>query len=90
MKDGVVIVNTSRGGAIDEKALYDGLKSGKIVSAALDVFSNEPYFGKLLELGNCILTPHIGSYAKESRIQMEIEAVNNLIKGLGKAGKSRK
>jgi D-3-phosphoglycerate dehydrogenase len=90
MKEGVVLVNTSRGGAIDEKALYDALKSGKIASVAMDVFNNEPYSGKLVELENCILTPHIGSYAKESRIQMEIEAVNNLIKGLGKAGKSRK
>jgi D-3-phosphoglycerate dehydrogenase len=90
MKDGVVIVNTSRGGVIDEKALYEGLKSGRVASAAMDVFSNEPYLGKLVELENCILTPHIGSYAKESRIQMEIEAVSNLIKGLDKAGNSRK
>lgn len=81
MKDGAVIINTSRGSAIDEEALDDGLKSGKIACAALDVFSNEPYSGKLAELENCILTPHIGSYAKEARIQMEIEAVNNLIKG---------
>jgi len=90
MKEGVVLVNTSRGSAIDEEALYAGLKSGKIASAALDVFSNEPYSGKLTALENCILTPHIGSYAKESRIQMEIEAVNNLFKGLGAAGKLRK
>lgn len=82
MKDGVILVNTSRGSAIDEKALYDGLRSGKISFACLDVFSNEPYSGKLLGLGNCVLTPHIGSYAKEARIRMEVEAVNNLIKGL--------
>ena len=82
MKDGVILINTSRGSGIDEGALYDGLKSGKVASAALDVFNNEPYNGKLLELGNCILTPHIGSYAKEARIEMEIESVNNLIKGL--------
>lgn len=83
MKTGVVLINTSRGSAIDEEALCDGLKSGKIAFAALDVFNNEPYSGKLIELEDCILTPHIGSYAKEARIQMEIEAVNNLIKGLG-------
>lgn len=81
MRDGVVIVNTSRGSAIDEEALYDGLISGKIAFAALDVFRNEPYSGKLTELENCILTPHIGSYAKEARIEMEIEAVSNFIKG---------
>lgn len=81
MKDGAVIINTSRGSAIDEEALDDGLKSGKIACVALDVLSNEPYSGKLIESDNCILTPHIGSYAKEARIQMEIEAVNNLVKG---------
>lgn len=80
MKDGVIIINTSRGSVIDEEALYSGLKSGKIYSAALDVFNNEPYVGKLIELEDCVLTPHIGSYAKEARIQMEIEAVRNLIK----------
>ena len=80
MKNGVVIINTSRGSVIDEEALYQALKSGKVFSAGLDVFNNEPYSGKLIELDNCILTPHVGSYAKEARIQMEIEAVNNLIK----------
>lgn len=82
MKDGAVIINTSRGSVIDEPALYGALKSGKIFAAALDVFSNEPYTDKLIGSGNCILTPHIGSYAKEARIQMEIDAVNNLIKGV--------
>ncbi|TAM37201.1 hydroxyacid dehydrogenase [bacterium] len=82
MKEGVVLINTSRGSGIDEEALYDGLKSGKVSSAALDVFHNEPYNGKLSDLENCLLTPHIGSYAKEARIEMEIESVNNLIKGL--------
>lgn len=86
MKNGVIIINTARGSVIDEDALYSGLKTGKIACAALDVFCNEPYSGKLIELDNCILTPHVGSYAKEARIQMEIEAVNNLIKGLKAAG----
>lgn len=90
MKKGVIIINTSRGTAIDEDVLYDGLKAGKIAFAALDVFSNEPYSGKLIELKNCVLTPHIGSYAKEPRICMEIEAVNNLIKGLGRFNKTKK
>lgn len=90
MKEGVILVNTSRGSTIDEEALYSGLKSGKIAFAALDVFNNEPYSGKLTGVENCILTPHIGSYARESRIQMEIEAVNNLIKGLSTASKSKK
>jgi D-3-phosphoglycerate dehydrogenase len=82
MKDGVILINTSRGAAINEADLYQGLVSEKILSAALDVFSKEPYTGKLTTLDNVVLTPHIGSYAKEARIKMEIEAVNNLLKGL--------
>jgi len=82
MKEGAFLVNISRGGIVDEQALYDVLKSGHLAGAALDVFENEPYNGVLKELNNVILTPHIGSYAKESRIEMEIEAVRNLLHGL--------
>lgn len=84
MKQGVLLVNTSRGTVIDEDSLYEGLKSGKIGFAALDVYENEPYTGRLKELDNVILTPHIGSYAKEARIEMENESVKNLIKALKK------
>ncbi len=82
MKKGAILVNTSRGAAVDGKALYQALNSGKISSAALDVHEKEPYSGKLTELKNIILTPHIGSYAKEARVNMEIEAVKNLLKKL--------
>jgi D-3-phosphoglycerate dehydrogenase len=82
MKKGSWIINISRGDSMDEDALYDHLKSGHILGAALDVFQNEPYNGSLRELDNVILTPHIGSYAKEARIKMEIEAVKNLLTGL--------
>ena len=82
MRKGVILVNTSRGPAINEESLYQGLSSGKIAYAALDVHSSEPYSGKLTDLGNVILTPHIGSYAKEARIEMEMEAVRNLLEGL--------
>jgi len=58
------------------------LSQNKIAGAALDVFDEEPYAGELKQLENIILTPHIGSYAKESRINMEKEAVNNLIKNI--------
>ena len=51
-------------------------------SARLDVFKNEPYFGNLRELNNVVLTPHIASYASEIRVQMEMEAAENLIRGL--------
>lgn len=82
MKPGVILVNTARGILIDEVALVQGLSSGKVACAALDVFQEEPYQGELLRQENVILTPHIGSYAKEARIEMERMAVENLIKGI--------
>ena len=84
MKRGCFIINTSRGGLIDGKALYSALKSGKLKGAAIDVFEEEPYHGKLTELDNVVLTSHIGSYAKEARVKMELEAVKNLLRGLNK------
>lgn len=82
MKQGSWIINAARGGLVDEGALYDLIKSGHIAGAALDVFEKEPYNGPLKELDNVILTPHIGSYAKESRIKMEIDSIKNLIQFL--------
>ena len=82
MKKGALLINTSRGGVVDESALYEYLKNGNLSGAALDVFEEEPYFGALKELDNVILTPHIGSYAKEARVEMERLAVENLLKGL--------
>ena len=82
MKPDSILINASRGEIIDEESLYIALKEKRIMGAGLDVFNNEPYFGPLSKLDNVILTPHIGSYAKELRVQMEIEAVENLIRGL--------
>lgn len=82
IKKGSWLVNASRGGLVDEAALYHALKDGHLAGAALDVFEKEPYRGPLAELDNIILTPHIGSYAREGRIEMEIQAVENLLKGL--------
>ena len=82
MKKGSWLINMSRGGVVDEEALDQALRQKKITGAALDVFLKEPYEGRLKELDNVILTPHIGSYAVEARIEMETEAVNNLIQGL--------
>jgi D-3-phosphoglycerate dehydrogenase len=82
MKSDSVLINTSRGEIVDELALYTALKNGKLAGAGLDVFEQEPYSGLFTELENVVLTPHIGSYAKEVRVQMEIEAAQNLIKGL--------
>ena len=82
MKPDSILINTSRGEIIDEEALFNALKDKKILGAGLDVFNDEPYSGPLKKLNNIILTPHIGSYAKELRIQMEIETVENLLRGL--------
>ena len=82
MKKGAWLVNISRGGVVDENALYLALKRSHLAGAALDVFEQEPYKGSLAQLDNVVLTPHIGSYAKETRVKMEREAVENLIKGL--------
>lgn len=79
MKRGAYLINLSRGGIVDEDALYQALKSNYMAGAALDVFEQEPYTGPLTELDKVILTPHIGSYAKESRLKMEVQAVRNLL-----------
>ena len=82
MKPESILINTSRGEIIDEEILYKALKEKNILGAGLDVFNEEPYSGLLTELDNVVLTPHIGAYAKELRIKMEIEAAENIIKGL--------
>jgi D-3-phosphoglycerate dehydrogenase len=84
MKKSAHIINTARGDLIDEKALYDALKNKNIAGAAVDVYEKEPYGGILKELDNVILTPHIGSSTFETRKNMDIEAVENLINGLKK------
>jgi len=68
MKKTAKIINTSRGGVIDEDALYEAIKNGTLGGAALDVFEKEPAIGnKLVELDNVILTPHIGAQTKEAQ-----------------------
>ena len=80
MKDGVVILNTARGPLIDEEALADALKSGKVAAAGLDVVSVEPIRADnpLLSAPNCIITPHIAWAPKESRARLMDIAVSNL------------
>ncbi|MFQ5349934.1 MAG: NAD(P)-dependent oxidoreductase, partial [Thermoanaerobaculia bacterium] len=87
LKPEAILVNTARGGLVDEAALYDLLAAGKLAGAFLDVFSDEPYDGPLSELPQVLLSPHIGSYAVETRVRMEIEAAERLLEALaGKGG----
>jgi D-3-phosphoglycerate dehydrogenase / 2-oxoglutarate reductase len=67
MRDGVRIVNAARGGLIDEDALADALRSGKVAGAALDVFEHEPYSGPLLELEQVVVTPHLAGSTTEAQ-----------------------
>ncbi|MBV8256911.1 MAG: phosphoglycerate dehydrogenase [Actinobacteria bacterium] len=67
MRDGVRIVNAARGALVDEDALLEALKSGKVAGAALDVFSSEPYSGPLLELDNVVATPHLAASTDEAQ-----------------------
>ena len=85
MKKDAIIINCARGGILDENSLYEALTDEKIAGAAIDSFEDEPNIGKLKELDNIILTPHIGTYTIETRKHMEIEAANNLINGLKEA-----
>ena len=81
IKPETIVINTSRSEIINEKSLISSLSKKQIQYVCLDVHSSEPYSGPLSNFDNVILTPHIGSYAKESRISMELEATKNLIKG---------
>jgi len=79
MKDGVYIINTSRGITVNEQALVDALKSGKVAGAGLDVFEKEPeVHPDLLQFPNVSLTPHIGTATLDTRRQMEELALANI------------
>ncbi len=79
MKDGVILINASRGGTVDEKALLKALDSGKVRAAALDVFEKEPPVEfSLIDHPNVIATPHIGAAAKEGQARAGMEVVKIL------------
>src|SRR5512139_1695369 len=80
MKNGVRIVNLARGGIVNEEALYEALTSGKVASAALDVFDAEPPTDwKLLKLDNVIASPHIGAATKEAQSRVGSEVAQKLM-----------
>ena len=78
LKSDAKLINTSRGGLIDENALISFLTDNPMARAYIDTFENEPYSGDLVKLKNVLLTPHIGSYAKEVRMNMELECAQKI------------
>lgn len=84
MKPGAIIVNVARGGVLDSQALYDGLASGHLGGAALDVTEPEPISpdSPLLTLDNCLIVPHTGTTTIETREQMTALCIDNLINGI--------
>jgi glyoxylate reductase len=84
LKSGAILVNTARGGLVDETALADALRSGALAAAGLDVFEQEPLDpgSPLLDLDNVVLAPHVGSASVRTRTRMADLAVDNLLAAL--------
>lgn len=80
MKESSILINTARGGVIDEEALIDALREGEISGAGLDVTSREPIDpgSPLLDMENVIITPHVGWYSEESKIELKTEAAQGV------------
>jgi D-3-phosphoglycerate dehydrogenase len=85
MKDGVMLIDCSRGGVVDQEALYQALVSGKVKGAAVDVFEEEPpKNSKLLTLNNVIATPHIGAQTNEAQLKASVQIAKAVIEALEK------
>jgi D-3-phosphoglycerate dehydrogenase len=85
MRDGAILVNTGRGGLVDDAALIEALRSGKIRAAGLDAFSNEPLMGdhQYRDVRNAILTPHVGGVSEDAYVNMGVAAAKNVLEVLG-------
>jgi D-3-phosphoglycerate dehydrogenase len=82
MKDGVRIVNAARGGLVDERALEDAIRSGKVAGAALDVFETEPYSGPLLGLPQVVVTPHLAGSTREAQDRAGVVIAEQVVAAL--------
>lgn len=79
MKPGIIIVNTARGAVMDEAALVEALESGRVASAGLDVYENEPEIHPgLLANEKVLLVPHMGTWTVETETKMEEWAISNV------------
>src|ERR1044071_9322245 len=86
MKPNAILINSTRGGVVDDAALIDALKKGTIRAAGLDVFENEPKLNPaFLELDNVVLAPHVGSSTEATRRAMAMTAAKNAVAGLSGA-----
>jgi len=83
IKQGVIILNSARGSLVDEDALIEALNDGRVASAWFDAFPEEPYKGKLTEYEQVLLTPHMSTYSVQCRKDMEMAAVDNILRDLG-------
>jgi D-3-phosphoglycerate dehydrogenase len=86
MRDGVILLNSARGGLVDEQALTTALDSGKVAGVWFDAFWKEPYTGPLTRYKQALLTPHVATYTRQCRLEMESQAVHNLLRDLREAG----
>ena len=80
MKPDALIINTARGGIINERDLAEVLNAGHLGGAAIDVFEQEPYTGPLASIDRCLLTSHMGSMSVDCRTRMEIEATEEAVR----------
>jgi D-3-phosphoglycerate dehydrogenase len=83
MRDGVRLINAARGELVDEEALVDALRSGKVAGAALDVFSKEPYAGPLLAFDNVVVTPHLAASTDEAQDRAGVIVAEQVAAALG-------
>jgi D-3-phosphoglycerate dehydrogenase len=82
MRDGARLVNAARGALVDEEALVDAIRSGKLAGAALDVFPHEPYEGPLLELDEVVVTPHLAASTEEAQDRAGVIAAEQVVAAL--------
>lgn len=80
MKRDALLINTARGGIINETALRAAILNERIAGCAIDVFESEPYHGPLCDLEKCLLTAHMGSMTQDCRAQMEIQATEEALR----------
>ena len=79
MQSGALLINTCRGGVVDEAALAAALRDGRMAGAAVDTFTHEPYQGELVNMDTCLITAHMGSMSVDCRLRMEDGAARNVV-----------